>query len=99
MENTSGIKWYLDASYVVRKDMMSQTGAIMTLHQGAIQAISSKQNLNTRSSTEAEFISFDDIALKVLWTKLFFEERTRFSNQRKHCVQRQSIKHETGNKW
>jgi hypothetical protein len=75
MDNTSVIKWYLDASYAVHKDMKSQTGAIMTLGQGAIQAISSKQKVNTRSSTEAELISFDDIASKVLWTTLFLEEQ------------------------
>jgi hypothetical protein len=68
MDNTSMIKWYLDASYTVPNDMKSQTGAIMTLGQGAIQAISSKQKVNTRSSTGAELISFDDIASKVLWT-------------------------------
>jgi hypothetical protein len=75
MENTSMIKWYLDASYAVHKDMKSQTGAIMTLGQGAIQAISRKQKVNNKSSTEAELISFDDIASKVLWTKLFLEEQ------------------------
>jgi hypothetical protein len=71
MDNTSMIKWYLDASYAVHKDMKSQTGAIMTLGQGATQAISSKPNFNNRSSTEAELISFDDI----IWTKLFLEEQ------------------------
>jgi hypothetical protein len=99
MDNTSMIKWYLDASYVVHKDMKSQTGAIMTLGKGPIQAISSKQKLNTRNSIKAELISFDDIALKVLWTKLFLEERTRLSNQKKHYVQRQSTNFDTGNKW
>ena len=41
--------------------------------RGAIQSISTKQKINTRSSTEAELVSFDDIVSKVLWTKLFLE--------------------------
>jgi hypothetical protein len=75
MDNTSRVKWYLDASLALHKDMKSQTGSIMTLGQGTIQAISSKQKVNKRSSTEAELISFDDFAFKELWTKLFLEEQ------------------------
>ena len=42
---------------------------------GAIQSISRKQKLNTRSSTEAELIGVDDAAVMVLWTKLFMEQQ------------------------
>jgi uncharacterized protein (UPF0254 family) len=52
--------------------MQSQTGAIMTLGKGAAQVVSTKQKTNTRSSVEAELISFEDNASKVLWTKLFY---------------------------
>ena len=45
----------------------------MSLGKGAIQAVSTKQKINTRSSTEAELVSVDDIISKVLWTKLFME--------------------------
>jgi hypothetical protein len=47
----------------------------MTLGTGAIQSISTKQKINTRSSTEAELVSIDDIISKVLWTKLFLEQQ------------------------
>ena len=67
------IKWSLDASFAVHPDMRSHTGAIMSLGSGAIQSISTKQKINTRSSTEAELVSFDDIINKVMWTKLFME--------------------------
>ena len=40
---------------------------------GSVQSISSKQKLNTRSSTEAELVGVDDVATLVLWTKLFLE--------------------------
>ena len=35
--------------------------------------LSTKQKVNTRSSTEAELVGVDDIISKVLWTKLFIE--------------------------
>ena len=40
---------------------------------GVIHAISRKQKLNSRSSTEAELIGVDDAITHILWTKLFFE--------------------------
>ena len=42
---------------------------------GAMQVISKKQKLNSRSSTEAELIGADDAATMILWTKLFMEEQ------------------------
>ena len=35
-----------------------------------------KQKLNTRSSTESELVGADDIAIMILWTKLFLEEQS-----------------------
>ena len=35
--------------------------------------MSSKQKLNTRSSTEVELVGVDDMISKVLWTRLFME--------------------------
>ena len=57
----------------VHPDMKSHTGAIMTMGQGAIQSVSTKQKVNTKSSTEAELVSNDDIIAKVMWTKLFLD--------------------------
>ena len=41
--------------------------------RGAVQSISRKQKLNTRSSTEAELVGADDASTPILWTKLFLE--------------------------
>ena len=41
--------------------------------EGAMQAITSKQKLNTRSSTEAELVACDDVITKILWTRLFMK--------------------------
>jgi hypothetical protein len=45
----------------------------MTMGDGAIQTISRKQKLNTRSSTESELVGVDDVSTMILWTKLFLE--------------------------
>jgi hypothetical protein len=73
MNRMNIIEWYLDASFAVHPDMKSHTGATMTLGKGAIQTISTKQKINSRSSTEAELVSIDDIIAKVIWTRSFLE--------------------------
>ena len=45
----------------------------MTFGRGAVQSLSRKQKLNTRSSTDSEVVGFDDAATMILWTKLFME--------------------------
>ena len=45
----------------------------MTMGNGAMQIMSKKQKLNSRSSTEAEIIGVDDAATLILWTRLFLE--------------------------
>jgi hypothetical protein len=74
-ENLHVVKWYVDASFGVHTDFKSHTGGVMTFGEGAIQSISRKQKLNTRSSTEAELVGADDAATLILWTKLFLEEQ------------------------
>ena len=65
----------MDASYAVHPDYRSHTGAVMTMGQSAVQAMSRKQKLNTRSSTEAELVGADDAATMILWTGLFMREQ------------------------
>ena len=72
-DSISIIKWYVDASFAVHPDFKSQSGAVMTMGKGAVQSISRKQKLNTRSSTESELVGVDDVATMILWTKLFLE--------------------------
>ena len=73
--NYGKIKWHLDAAFGVHNDYKSQSGPVVTLGKGCIQSISTKQKVNSRSSTEAELISMDDILSKVIWTKLFMNEQ------------------------
>ena len=72
-KNLWSIKWYVDASFTVHPDFRSQTGGTMTFGKGAVQLLSKKQKLNTRSSTEAELVGADDIATQIFWTKHFME--------------------------
>jgi hypothetical protein len=69
------IKWYVDASFAVHPDFKSHTGGVMTFGHGAVQSISRKQKLNTKSSTTAELVAADDVSTMILWTKLFLEEQ------------------------
>ena len=71
--NLRTVKWYVDASFAVHPDFRSHTGGVMTMGEGAMQIVSKKQKLNSRSTTEAELIGVDDAATQILWTRLFME--------------------------
>ena len=45
----------------------------MSLGRGAVYAMSAKQKLNTKSSTESELVGVADLLLQMLWTRYFME--------------------------
>jgi hypothetical protein len=67
------VKWWVDASFAVHPDMKSHTGGVMSLGRGAIYGTSTRQKLNSRSSTEGELIGVNDVMPQVLWTRYFLE--------------------------
>ena len=67
------IKWWIDASFAVHPDMRSHTGAIMSMGKGAIYASSTRQKINTRSSTEAELVGVNDTMPQIVWTRNFLQ--------------------------
>jgi hypothetical protein len=71
-DNLHCTKWYVDASFAVHPDYKSHTGATMSYgdDNGAVQSISRKQKLNTRSSTKSELVRVKDMLVMILWTKL-----------------------------
>jgi hypothetical protein len=69
------IKWHVDAAFAVHDDFKSHTGATMTLGKGAITTASTKQKVNSRSSTEAELIGLDDYIAKIMWTRHFLDSQ------------------------
>ena len=54
-------KWWVDASFSVHTDMKSHTGGALSLGKGVIFGTSTRQKINTRSSTEAELPSSREI--------------------------------------
>ena len=70
-DGSDTVRWYIDAAFAVHEDYKSHTGANMTMGHGMIISSSTKQKMNTRSSTEAELVGFDDVVAKVMWVKLF----------------------------
>jgi Reverse transcriptase (RNA-dependent DNA polymerase) len=72
-DESGEIIWHVDAAFAVHNDKKSHTGATMSLGGGGVMSVSTKQKVNTRSSTEAELVSLDDVIAKVVWTKLFLQ--------------------------
>jgi hypothetical protein len=67
----------MDASFAVHPDYKSHTGATMSYGDGdgAVQSVSRKKKLSTKSSTETELVGVDDVSVMILWTELFLEEQ------------------------
>jgi hypothetical protein len=72
-DNAHIVKWWVDASFAVHPDMKSHTGGMMSLGKGAAYGTSTRQKLNTKSSTEAELVGVNDVMPQILWTRYFLE--------------------------
>eukprot|EP00957_Ditylum_brightwellii_P154161 11731775-Ditylum_brightwellii.AAC.1 len=64
-------KWWVDGSYATHPNMRGHTGVTMSLGQGSVFGSSTKQKLNTKSSTETELIAVDNAIPHILWTTYF----------------------------
>jgi hypothetical protein len=72
--DSSGVlNWYVDASFAVHPNMRGHTGGGLTLGRGFPIVSSTKQKLNTRSSTESELVGVDDMMPSILWTQYFLK--------------------------
>jgi len=65
------VEAYIDASYGIHPDGKSHTGVCITLGGGFFYVSSTKQNLVSKSSTEAELIGVSDGLSQVLWVRNF----------------------------
>jgi hypothetical protein len=54
-------------------DMKGHPGGVMTTGMGFPLDKSTKHKLNTRSSTESEIVTVDDLILQILWVRLFLK--------------------------
>lgn len=72
-DDTGLLYWHIDGAFGVHPDMRGHTGGNFSLGKGTISGASLKHKLNTRSSTEAEVVSVDQMISQVIWTRLFLE--------------------------
>jgi IS30 family transposase len=72
-DNLDSILTWIDAAYAVHQNMHSQTGRAMSLGWGTLHARSSKQKLNTKSSTEAELVGLSEYILYNIWLIYFLK--------------------------
>jgi hypothetical protein len=64
---------YLRASFAVHPDMKSHTGGVLSFGKGGVYGTSTRQKLNSKSSTEAELIGVAEVLPQILWTRYFME--------------------------
>ena len=66
---------WVDAAYAVYKNMRGQTGGAISLGHGVVQGRSSKQRINTKSSTEAELVGVSEFLPYNIWLTNFLKEQ------------------------
>ena len=69
------LKWWVDGAFAVHPDMRSHTGATLSMGKGSVYSASTKQKINTRSSTETELVAVHDVLPQILWTRYFLEHQ------------------------
>jgi hypothetical protein len=72
-DSATNVKWWDDGSHAIHPNMHGHSGGCVSLGMGMPITGSSKQKLNTHSSTEMELIMVDDFMPQILWTNLFLE--------------------------
>ena len=67
IDDIDTLRTWVDAAYAVHSDMCSHTGGTMSFVTGVIHTKSSKQKLNTKSSTEAELVGVSEYLPYHIW--------------------------------
>jgi hypothetical protein len=65
------LKWWVDASFAVHPNMRRHSGGGLSMGRGFPITCSTKQKINTRSSTESELVGADDFMPAICWTRYF----------------------------
>ena len=69
IDGTGRILIFIDGSFAAHTDMRGHTGTMTTMGKGAMLSSSSKQKINTRSSTGCEVVAVDEGITKPLWMR------------------------------
>ena len=64
---------FADASHAIHKDMKGHNGVIIQLGNACVYHKSSKQKMNSKSSTEAELINLSDAVPMTIWCNNFLK--------------------------
>jgi hypothetical protein len=67
------LKWWVDVLFAVHQHMRGHSGVGLSLGRGFPIVSSTKQKLNTRSSTETEIVGADDFMPAICWTRYFMK--------------------------
>ena len=73
-DNIEEIFTWVDAAYAVHPNMRSHTGGTTSMGWGVMHSKSSKQRLNTKSSTEAEIVGVSEYAPHNIWLMNFMSQ-------------------------
>ena len=92
------LKGWVDGSFAVHPNMRGHTGGGLTMGHGFPLSSSTKQKLNTRSSTESEVVGVDDLMPAILWMRNFLQAK---GYGVKECIvfQEQQECHPVGEEW
>lgn len=82
-EGLNVCKYDMDVRFVVHLDFRYHSVGVMFMHEksGGMASTSTKQKLNTRSSTNSKLVAVDDFLPKIMWVKTFLEEQGVKLNQ------------------
>ena len=90
MDNFDTLKTLVNAAYAVYPDMRSHMGGIMSLCAGVLHTRSSKQKLNTKSSTEADLVGVSKYLPYHIWWVNFLEYQGYCTENKIICQDNQS---------
>ena len=82
LKNISEMLIYIDASHAPNDDAKGQTGECISMGTGILHGNSTKQKINTKSSTETELVGASDYLPYALWF-LYFMDQQGYSVKRK----------------
>ena len=74
-DNLRELHVWIDASHAVHENMRGHTGGSMSMGTGTLHNKSSKQKLNTRSTTESEVVGVSEYLPYDIWQVNFFKEQ------------------------
>ena len=75
LDNILEMDIYIDASHAVHPDMKGHTGGCTSTGTGVIHSRSSKQRINTKSSTESELVGASEYMPFAIWILYFLSEQ------------------------